>query len=75
MPERSQDQLAVVIQALERDGEFKPDPEEYILQTSDYVVACEHVEGWGWSVFWYREDDGVIFVQAEPTVRVQLKPK
>jgi hypothetical protein len=60
---------------LERDGEFKPDPEEYILQTSDYVVACEHVEGWGWSVFWYREDDGVIFVQAEPTVRVQLKPK
>ena len=75
MPERARDQVAIVIQALERDCEFKPDPDEYILQTSNYVVACEHVEGWGWSLGWYREDDGVIFVEAAQSVRVQLKPK
>jgi len=74
IPEHSQDQLATVIQALEWDCEFNPDPEQYILEISEHVVACEHVEGWGWSLFWYREGD-VIFVQAAPSVRIQLKPK
>src|SRR5208337_5380657 len=57
IPEHSQDQLATVIQALEWDCEFNPDPEQYILEISEHVVACEHVEGWGWSLFWYREGD------------------
>jgi hypothetical protein len=74
MSEPARDQVAVVIQALERDCEFNSDAEEYILEVSPYVVACEHVQGWGWTVFWYREE-GSIIVQAEPSVRVVLKPK
>ena len=74
MIESARDQVAVVIQALERDCEFNPDPEQYVLETSHYVVACEHVQGWGWTVFWYREE-GSIVVQAEPSVRIRLKPK
>jgi hypothetical protein len=74
IPELSQDQVATVIQSLEWDCEFKPEPEQYIIETSEHVTACEHVEGWGWSLFWYREGD-VIFVQAAPSIRVTLKPK
>jgi hypothetical protein len=73
-PELLQGQVATVIQSLEWDCEFKPDPEQYIIEISEHVTACEHVEGWGWSLFWYREGD-VIFVQAAPSVRVTLKPK
>src|SRR5690348_4704540 len=75
MSESAQDQVAIVIRALEQNCEFKPDPEEYILDIHQYVVACDHVNpSWGWSVFWYREGN-VIFVQAEPTVREPLMPK
>ena len=75
MSESARGQVATVIQALEQDCEFNPDPEEYILHTYQYVVACDHVNpSWGWSVFWYREGN-VIIVQAEPAVREQLKPK
>ncbi len=74
IPEISQAQLASVIQALEWDCAFNADPEQYILEINDYVTACEHVDGWGWSLFWYREGD-VIYVQAAPSVRVPLQPK
>jgi hypothetical protein len=71
MSERAQGQVAVVILALEQDCEFKPS-EAYIVQTWDYIVACEHVEGWGSSVFWHCED-GKLFVGAAPSVRIQRK--
>ena len=74
IPELLQDQLATVIQALEWDCVFRPDPERYILEISEHVTACEHVDGWGWSLFWYREGD-VIYVQAVPSIRITLKPK
>ncbi len=73
MPERAQDQVAVVIRALEM-CEFEPDPAEYILQVHQYVSACEHVEGWGWSLSWYMED-GSIYVNAAPSTRIRLWPK
>jgi len=74
MSERARDQVAVVILALQQNCEFQP-PEEYIVQTAPHLFACEHVEEWGWSVSWYQEGDGVIFVQCAPSVRVRLKPK
>jgi hypothetical protein len=74
MPEVSQDQVAVVIEALTRDCKFEPDEEKYILEEWQYVTACEHVDGWGWSVWWYLED-GVIYVNAEVSKRVRLMPK
>ncbi len=74
MSERAQGQVAVVILALQQNCEFQPS-EEYILHTAPHLFACEHVEEWGWSVSWYQEDDGVIFVQSAPSVRVTLKPK
>ncbi len=74
IPELSQGQVAAVIQALEWDCEFKPDPEQYIVEIAEHVTGCEHVEGWGWTLGWYREGD-VIYVQAAPSIRVALKPK
>ncbi len=74
MTEVSQDQVAVVIEALTRDCKFVPDEEEYILQESPYVMACEHVDGWGWSVWWFLQD-GVIYVNATESKRVRLMPK
>lgn len=74
IPELSQDQVATVIQSLEWDCEFNPDPAQYILEISEFVTACEHVEGWGWNLFWYREGN-VIYVLAAPSTRITLKPK
>jgi hypothetical protein len=74
MPESVREQVAVVIQSLEQKCKFEPDPAEYILEVHLYISACEHVEGWGWSVFWYAED-GVIVVNAERSIRSQLIPK
>jgi hypothetical protein len=74
MPERAKDQVAVVIQSLEQKCKFEPDESEYILQLDRYITACEHVEGWGWSVFWYQEDD-VIVVNAAPSTRIRLIAK
>ena len=48
MPERAQDQVARVVQALISDCGFRADEAEFILAVSQYVTACEHVEGWGW---------------------------
>jgi hypothetical protein len=74
MPESARDQVAVVIQSLEHECKFEPDPAEYILQVSHSITACEHVEGWGWSVFWYVQD-GVIVVNAERSTRIRLVAK
>jgi hypothetical protein len=74
MPERVRDQVAVVIRSLEQKCKFEPDPAEYILQVHLYISACEHVEGWGWSVLWYREES-VIVVNAERSIRSPLIPK
>ncbi len=74
MTEVSQDQVAAVIEALTQNCKFEGDEEQYILQESQYVTACEHVDGWGWSVWWYLQD-GVIFVNADVSKRVRLMPK
>ena len=74
MPDSARDQVAVVIQSLEQKCKFEPDPAEYILEVHLYISACEHVEGWGWSVFWYQEDD-VIVVNAAESTRIRLLPK
>ena len=73
MPEKVRDQVAVVIRSLEQECGFDPDPALYILEIHQYVTACEHVAGWGWSVFWYQED-AVIVVNAERSTRIPLIP-
>lgn len=73
MSERAKDQVAVVIKSLSENCKFEPDPAEYILQVNQYISACEHVEGWGWSVLWYRED-GVLVVNAAKSMRIALRP-
>jgi hypothetical protein len=35
---------------------------------------CDHVDGWGFMVFWYREGD-TIFVEVGPYPRTQLIAK
>ncbi len=71
LPERAQDQVAVVIQSLENECRFDPDPAQYILQVAKYISFCEHVEGWGYSISWYQEA-GVLVVNAAPSTRIQL---
>ncbi len=73
MTERARDQVAVIILALQQNCKFEP-PEDYILEIAPHLFACEHVEEWGWSVSWYLEDDGVIYVLAAPSTRLQLRP-
>jgi hypothetical protein len=71
LSERAQDQVAIIIQSLENDCGFDPDPADYILQVEKYISFCEHVEGWGCSISWYQEA-GVIVVNAAPSTRIQL---
>jgi len=74
LPEWAQDQIAVVIQSLENECGFDPDPAQYILQVEKYISFCEHVEGWGHSISWYQEA-GVIVVNAAPSSRISLKAR
>jgi hypothetical protein len=69
------EQVAVVIRTLEEECDFKADEAEFIIEVSRYVTACEHVQGWGWAIFWYREDGDKIVVKAERSVRDRLMPK
>ncbi len=68
-------QVAAVIQSLEENCDFQADEAEYIIQVSRYITACEHVQGWGWSILWYLEDGNKIVVRAERSIRIQLMPK
>jgi len=72
--EAAQGQVAVVIRSLEQECKFDRDDEEYIVERAPYVTTCQHVQDWGWTIYWYLED-GAIHVKAEGSKRSRLMPR
>jgi hypothetical protein len=73
MTDVAQGQVAFVIGSLERECKFDQDDEEYIVVVAPYVTTCQHVQDWGWAIYWYLED-GTLHVGAEESQRIRLMP-